>query len=190
MQRPSLQGQIPPSLAQQPVARSGAGAATPSSVSLRVAQVPPLQGLLPEGVPSLPHDDQQKTEGREEVLRAMNGVRAMSQASGLPLAEQLAMILCDCYKTISGRQGKYIDSKQLEETMSQWTPQEVAAKFLEFFESNMEHFTKKEVPAFQAFATLAVFHIEALGGIEAYKNFNQRWSLMMNDLCKRLEKKD
>ncbi len=104
----------------------------------------------------------------------MGKIQGISEASGLPLSEQLAILLCSSYEFVAQRHGKTTDSKELRETLSQWAPQEVAEKFLEFCKDNKGFFTKEDAWMLEVCPVLILAKLEAFGGVNAYLDFQNK----------------
>lgn len=158
------------------------GGAQPSP---EVQQIPGfIDRFLQADIPSLG-----KSRDNSAVIALMDKIQVISQASGLALAKQLAILLSYLYGMTAERKEKSVDCNQLIETLSNWTPQEVAKKFLEFCNRNRDFLTKEDAWMLEAFPVIILTNMEAFGGIEAYLNFQNNWTTMMEKVVQGLERK-
>lgn len=148
----------------------------------------PAEEFFKISIPSLATENKEgEVFGTRELIEE---IKNLSEASDLTLAEQLAVLLCELYRLIAKRSGKIINFYQFIELISQWTSQEVAAKFLEFCWQHVDFFTEKDFWMLTHCTVLMDVNSAALGGIEAYLSFRKQWIAMMENVVQALEKRN
>lgn len=144
--------------------------------------------FLPGSVPSLATENKQDEVFMTREL--IDEIKTLSQASGLTLSDQLAVLLCELYGLISERSGKVINFDRFIEVISRWTPQEVAVKFLDFCRKNVDFFTEEDFWMLAHCTVLMDVNLEGFGETEAYLSFRKQWTDMMENVVQGLEKKE
>lgn len=176
-------------------------------IPAQTAPVVPLAptAVLPEVPPSVPRVQQAagfidklvkadtpclgKSRDEAEVTTLMDKIGNISDESDLSLAKKLTAVLVNLYAAIAQRSGKSVNCEEYFEALSEWTPEQVAKKFLLFCNENNTYFTQEDVLQLYVFPSLIISDLTAFGELEAYLEFNTQWAAMTETVVQRLERK-